>query len=774
MIICELQGRLGNKLFQVFATIAAAIQSEQPFGFYDAIDSDASWKTLFQPIASHVLSRVLKHQYRYEETNFHYIPFAQALVSPTNKVYLIKGYFQSFKYFQEHEDRIKAVLGVEELQDQVRSRVLQDMPFVKDFKTTVSLHFRLGDYVQKQDMHPVMPLQYYLDALEIILRRDPSVQQVMYFCEAADVQTVMPMIEELSKLFHEIEFYKAPSGLSDVDEMLTMSLCKHRVIANSTFSWWGAYLGTASGIVCYPSMWFGPTFEDKDVRDMFPSTWVKVEVDKKVGITSKSSMKTKVRAQSKYGYIKPPHTMTAHESPSLVSMVWSGGKDWLNSKAQIVALATALPAGLSSFSPWNNCCSPPTPAQAKTIQGTLILSVGGSNSDDGGWSDMAAGGVNAWLTYFKNLFLSTGINGIDWDIENINVTNTAVYNFIGQLSQLLRAMGALVTFTIFGNDKNAWFPPASFLSTYGSSCDYIVFMLYNGGMWTENNWKSWCDHLQETLPFIPQSMMSKFLYAVYPTGGQPCCAPCIQQAVDNIRGGKGAGVAFWCYGGWLGSCNSAESQKIVEAWVEILNAGGGNGASDYQVAYPLCKGDTATDGCGRTSPSTMYSCSGSTCQVSTTCTGTTAGCYDTNTCNSSCSVPNQNYFCTGTSCVTSDCALDTFGCYSSYTACMQKCGSPAMYACTGSTCSKSNCEAGSTGCYSTSTECGNSCPPQPSYACSSLGLSVPTGGACSDPSAQFSCNGQTRCCCLDYAPSPSATNPTSCVSKTAAARFYRR
>jgi hypothetical protein len=113
----------------------------------------------------------------------------------------------------------------------------------------------------------------HLDANGVNLRE----YKILYFCEnnPVDIGHVLKIIDMLKIEYPYLEFVRQ-SGLEDYEEMLLMSLCGHNIIANSTFSWWGAYLNQNIGkIVCYPENWFMPEAK-KDTSDLFLEDWVAI------------------------------------------------------------------------------------------------------------------------------------------------------------------------------------------------------------------------------------------------------------------------------------------------------------------------------------------------------------------------------------------------------------------------------------------------------------------------------------------------------------------
>jgi hypothetical protein len=93
-----------------------------------------------------------------------------------------------------------------------------------------------------------------------------------------DEEDVQIIIDKLKTKFPECRVVKIDHRIVDWEQMLMMSLCRHNIIANSSFSWWGAYFNLREDkIVCYPDVWFGPKLADiNDTRDLFPETWSKI------------------------------------------------------------------------------------------------------------------------------------------------------------------------------------------------------------------------------------------------------------------------------------------------------------------------------------------------------------------------------------------------------------------------------------------------------------------------------------------------------------------
>ena len=270
MLTCNIIGGLGNQLFIIFATISCSIDNNNPFAFSEvqlSLNRPLYWTNLLSRLRPFV-KQAFPPMNRVKEKEFKYNPIKTESINVC-----LCGHFQSHKYFENNFASIYRMLDI----DGFKNNIITDTKM--NFNNTISMHFRLGDYKPLQHIHPIMSYEYYKNALQIMKNRcDETIDTVIYFCEDEDVATVSITIEKLKCDFPRFVFMKAPNTLAEWQQLIMMSCCKHNIIANSSFSWWGAYLNSnADKIVCYPAKWFGPRI-NHDISDLCPSNWTKIEV----------------------------------------------------------------------------------------------------------------------------------------------------------------------------------------------------------------------------------------------------------------------------------------------------------------------------------------------------------------------------------------------------------------------------------------------------------------------------------------------------------------
>ena len=125
----------------------------------------------------------------------------------------------------------------------------------------IGLHIRRTDYVQKQSYHPLCTLDYY----ERALKKLPNIQVIIVSDD--------PKWCENQELFKPDRFLISDSG-SNIVDMCILSLCKYHVIANSSFSWWGAWLAESEKVIA-PNIWFGSQ-ANLDDSDLVPQHWERI------------------------------------------------------------------------------------------------------------------------------------------------------------------------------------------------------------------------------------------------------------------------------------------------------------------------------------------------------------------------------------------------------------------------------------------------------------------------------------------------------------------
>ena len=282
MITCNLKGGLGNQLFQIFTLISHSIRNSKSFIFpYSEYihGHDTKRPTYWNSFLTHLKNYttgngkfddithvnellLLKHPI-YKEKSFNYIPIENNIDNV-----LFDGYFQSYKYFDEYKDKLFMLIDLKYNKVKIRSEFFNYL----DTHKVASMHFRIGDYKNIQHLHPVLPEKYYDNALLEI----PDDYKVIVFCEEQDQDNVNHMIHTLRSKHNHV-FVIIEHNIPDWKQMLIMSMCNINVIANSTFSWWGAYFNENDDKkVIYPSVWFGNELKN-NTDDLFMPEWIKID-----------------------------------------------------------------------------------------------------------------------------------------------------------------------------------------------------------------------------------------------------------------------------------------------------------------------------------------------------------------------------------------------------------------------------------------------------------------------------------------------------------------
>lgn len=197
------------------------------------------------------------------ERHFHFNP---EILNLKGDIYL-DGYWQSEKYFRDAGDVIRNDFRLKGPPDGVNTGVLQEIAGCE----SVSLHFRRGDYVTNANAaahHGTASLDYYAAAIGAIGTRVVSPRFFVF----SDDQS---WVKRNLIIDFPVTYVEGNGAEKAYEDMRLMSSCKHHIIANSSFSWWGAWLGAnPDKIVIAPRQWFQGG--DADTRDLLPEEWLRL------------------------------------------------------------------------------------------------------------------------------------------------------------------------------------------------------------------------------------------------------------------------------------------------------------------------------------------------------------------------------------------------------------------------------------------------------------------------------------------------------------------
>ena len=248
MINIYLNGGLGNQLFQIFATISHAIRMNEPFSlsvYNNSPNRSTYWLTFLKNLKKYTTNNPL-YSNIYNEPFFHYQQI------PHIKNTLLKGYFQSAKYFEKKYKQISNLIGIKEQQSIVKAKYPL---YFKD--QNIGMHFRYGDYKKLTHVYHLLDIDYYRKAIKYIIDKKENINSIVYFYEQQDETLIKEIVNKLTLNFPKLQFVGIDTNIPDYEQLIIMSCCSHNIIANSSFSWWGAYFNAnKEKIVCCPPLWF--------------------------------------------------------------------------------------------------------------------------------------------------------------------------------------------------------------------------------------------------------------------------------------------------------------------------------------------------------------------------------------------------------------------------------------------------------------------------------------------------------------------------------------
>lgn len=269
-VTARLWGRLGNHLFIIAATTSLALDNGAVPAFHDLVRNFGSvensnfvlsnlksnYINMFSKLNTTNYDDKVEFVYREPSFAYSYIPYHPNM--------LLEGWFQSEKYFSAHKNEIIDLFSpskdiMEYLTDKYRDII--------DVNNTVSVHLRCYTKENKKFdiVYPTYGRDYFVKAMKYF---DKNVQFIVFSDQIEWAK------EQLAGIPRKIRFIEGEEYYND---FYLMSLCKHNIICNSTFSWWAAYLNrNKKKKIIAPSEWFKASY-NQCTKDLIPKEWILIK-----------------------------------------------------------------------------------------------------------------------------------------------------------------------------------------------------------------------------------------------------------------------------------------------------------------------------------------------------------------------------------------------------------------------------------------------------------------------------------------------------------------
>lgn len=288
MVIVHLDGGLGNQMFQyafgkmisekyshLIKLDVSALFEYRKYELYifgitaeiatksDLLFFDRRNLSIVQKLVFRLRNLFFKIVYLYENEGQMNMNLPPNLSTHT----FIKGHWQSEIYFKEIEGIIRKDFTFPALNGESNINIWYSI----EGSNSVSVHIRRGDYLLPQNnaVHGLLPLSYYREAIQYL---EAKIDNPVFYVFSDDPEWVKV------NLHAEVDIHYVTGNENDRSfvDMQLMSSCKHNIIANSSFSWWGAWLNNHTNkIVVAPKKWFADPVKNALHKNLVPQEWIK-------------------------------------------------------------------------------------------------------------------------------------------------------------------------------------------------------------------------------------------------------------------------------------------------------------------------------------------------------------------------------------------------------------------------------------------------------------------------------------------------------------------
>ena len=268
-------GRLGNQMFEFAALRGIAAEHGYDICIPPADHQGIENYSLHECFKlDHIPTGFIKDENYSLEQTFHFNNDLFATCKDGTSLY---GFFQSWRYFLQIQDTIRKDFT---FKDEILEPCKE---MIESLDEPIMLHVRRGDpnltdprgfkwsYTQCSSQHPPQPIEYYEEAL----KKFDKNQSVIVFSDSVDWVKEQDIFKPDRFMISEPEDKYADGSFTPYVDLCLMSLCSHAIIANSSMSWWGAWLiNNLDKQVIAPKMWFGPDYKDKNTKDLYYPGWI--------------------------------------------------------------------------------------------------------------------------------------------------------------------------------------------------------------------------------------------------------------------------------------------------------------------------------------------------------------------------------------------------------------------------------------------------------------------------------------------------------------------